>query len=90
MIKKDHPYLTKPISNMRVVLDAIDSGCTYKHEVVKHTSLKEGQVSSAIWNLTFIGAIQKRTDEQGRRSYTLPCLGVGRCLCGVNSIFNSK
>jgi hypothetical protein len=78
------------MSSMRVVFEAIETGCTYRREVMDETKLKEGQVKSAIWNLTYIGAIQRVIDENGRSRYVLPQIKSANCLCGVNSIFNVR
>lgn len=93
MLKKNQTHFkyTRPMSNMRVVLSAIEQGYRYKHEIVEETKLYEGKVKSALLNLTFIGAIGLCHDKQGRTYYETPDRfdGVAQCLKGVNSIFNA-
>ena len=92
MLKKGQLVkFTRPVSTMKLVYEAIEQGFAYRYEVVKETNLKENQVRSAIWNLSFIGAIKKVQDDQGRSRYVIPGVWVepvADCLCGVNSIFN--
>lgn len=93
MLKKNQPVkFTKPVSTMRTVLAAVEHGFMYRHDILTQTSLKDGQVQAALWNLTFIGVIQRGTDANGRSIYLVPGrqYGVAKCLCGVNSIFNVK
>jgi hypothetical protein len=80
------------MSTMRVVLMAVEQGSQYRHEIVVETKLKVGQVSSALYNLTFIGAIVRQTDAEGRSVYLIPGrhYGVAPCLLGVRSIFDVR
>ncbi len=78
------------MSTMRTVLALIEQGSEYRHAIVEASGLRVGQVTSAIYNLRFIGAIQLGTDEQGRTVYRSPgrMYGVAPCLRGVRSIFD--
>ena len=91
MLKKNHnPRHQKPMSKMRVVLSAVEIGCTKRQEIAEETGLRMGQVSSALWNQSYIGAVIVVKDAQGRYSYQTPGKQtVSKCLCGVNSIFNA-
>ena len=91
MLKKDQPVkFSRPMSTMRVVLLAVEQGHQYRHEITAETKLKQGQVNSALWNLTFIGAVVRDVDREGRSVYLLPgkIYRVAPCLMGVRSIFN--
>lgn len=77
------------MSNMRVVLSAVEIGHTSRHSIQQETGLKLGQVTSALWNLSYIKAVLVGRDRSGRIAYTVPGRqSVAQCLCGVNSIFN--
>ena len=75
---------------MRSVYEAIQNGCTYRSEIIEETKMREGRVKSAIWNLSYIGVIQRVDDDNGRSRYILPSIDVGSCFKGVNSIFNVR
>lgn len=93
MLKKGQPVkFSRPMSTMRVVLMAVEQGHQYRHDILMDTKLKQGQVSSALWNLTYIGAVERKTDEQGRSIYLIPGRhhGVAKCLLGVRSIFDVR
>lgn len=92
MLKKGHhPQFTRPMSNMRMVLSAVEMGYCSRHTIVVETGLKLGQVTSALWNLSFIKAIIAGKDDCGRVIYVTPGKQtVAKCLCGVNSIFNVR
>lgn len=91
MLKKGQGNnFAKPVSNMRLVYQAIESGCTIRIEVMKETGLPEGKVRSAIWNLSYIGAIKRVDDGNGKSRYILPTMDVGNCFKGVSSIFNIR
>ena len=69
---------------------AIENGHQTRIEIKEETKLNKGQLSSAIENLAYIGAIiTGNKDEHGRSYYTLPgqIQGVAPCLKGVSSIF---
>ena len=80
------------MSTMRTVLLAVEQGHQYKYEITKETKLKQGQVNSALWNLTFIGAVMRDTDKEGRSVYLLPgkIYRIAPCLMGVRSIFDIR
>lgn len=94
MIKKGQMVkFTRPVSSMKTVLEAIEQGVCYRHTLVEETTLNENQVRAAIYNLSFIGAIKRTLDYNGRTMYvtagtwTEP---VSNCLLGVSSIFNCR
>jgi len=93
MLKKGQPVkFSRPMSTMRVVLLAVEQGYQYRHEITSETKLNPGQVNSALWNLTFIGAVVRDVDKEGRSVYLLPgkIRKVAPCLLGVSSIFNVR
>ena len=93
MLKKGQPVkFSRPMSTMRVVLMAVEQGYQYRHDILKETKLKQGQVNSALWNLTYIGAVVRETDKEGRSIYILPgtLRKVAPCLMGVRSIFDVR
>jgi predicted Rossmann fold nucleotide-binding protein DprA/Smf involved in DNA uptake len=93
-LKKGHkPKYTRPMSNMRVVLNAVEIGCTSRRSIIEECGLSVGKVSSALWNLSHHGMIVYAKDAQGRGVYAIPgaqAVAVARCLCGVSSIFNVR
>ena len=80
------------MSTMRTVLGLIEQGCECRLAIVEASGLRPGQVSSAIHNLVFIGAVHKAADAQGRTVYRSPGrhYGVAPCLRGVRSIFDVR
>jgi hypothetical protein len=80
----------KPMSTMRRCLEAVEQGNDNRQSVMDATGLRAGQVRGALHNLSFIGAVQVRTDSNGRVIYTTQAHAVAPCLCGVSSIFNVK
>lgn len=93
MLKKGQPVkFSRPMSTMRVVLMAVEQGHQYRHDILKETKLKQGQVNSALWNLTYIGAVMREADTEGRSIYVLPGMlrKVAPCLMGVRSIFDIR
>lgn len=49
MLKKGQPVkFSRPMSTMRVVLLAVEQGHQYRHDILKETKLKQGQVNSAL------------------------------------------
>jgi hypothetical protein len=92
MLKKGQLIkFTKPVSTMRTVFEAVEQGSETRLEIAALTNLAHGQIRSALFNLTFIGAIKRYQDEQGRSRYTIPGRMVGPvapCLKGVRSIFD--
>ena len=94
MLKKGQAVkFSRPVSTMKTVFEAIEQGNSYRYEVLRETGLHENKVRSAIWNLAFIGAIRKVTDDQGRTRYVIPGVWVepvAKCLLGVSSIFNVR
>lgn len=93
MLKKGQPLQFKrPMSSMRLVLSAIEDGHITSLTIREATKLNRGQVSSAIENLAYIGAILTgNRDAHGRSFYSLPgqITGVAGCLKGVSSIFHT-
>lgn len=84
---------TRPMSTMRQVLSSVEMGNGNVHTIVADTRLKKGQVSSALYNLAYIGAIKLSTDVNGRGVYVIPGaekVTTGRCLLGVRSIFDAR
>jgi predicted transcriptional regulator len=93
MLKKGQPVaFSKPMSTMKRVFEAIEQDHQYKREIRKATGLSQGQVDSAIWNLKFIGVIDRNKDREGRYTYAVAGrIGVvAPCLCGVRSIFDVR
>ena len=93
MLKKGQPVkFTRPVSTMRTVLLAVEHGFEYRQDILKETGLKAGQVQAALYNLTYIGVINRGTDEHGRSIYMLPgrIYGVAPNLKGVRSIFDVR
>ena len=71
---------------MKTVLEAIEQGAETRTDIVESTGLVLGKVKAALFNLTFIGAIQRYEDKEGRSKYTIPGRMVGEvahCLRGV-------
>jgi hypothetical protein len=88
MLKKGKQVMfVKPMSTMRRCLEAVEQGNDNRQSVMDATGLRMGQVRSALYNLTFIGAVHLLTDKQGRSIYTTQAHAVAPCLCGVSSIF---
>lgn len=77
---------------MRRVLSAVEMGNERQIDIVVATGLRVGQVVSALWNLTFIGALVRLKDRQGRSIYVMHNgrAPVALCLCGVRSIFDVR
>ena len=94
MLKKGQMVaFTRPMSSMKIVLEAVENGALNRYDIEQVTNLRAGQISSALYNLAFIGAVQHSTDEQGRHIYVPPGkwnTPVAKCLCGVSSIFNVR
>jgi hypothetical protein len=91
MLKKGQNLaFIRPMSTMRRCLEAVEKGADNRQAVIDATGLRKGQVRSALFNLTFIGAIYIKTDKQGRTTYTTQAHPVAPCLCGVSSIFSVK
>lgn len=95
MIKKnsnERLAFIRPMSKMRIVLSAIEQGYQYRHDIVKETKLQEGQVRSALFNLTFIGAIKLTKDASNRTVYLIPgqwAAEIPHNLRGIRSIFDT-
>ena len=94
MLKKNQPVkFAKPMSTMRQVLSAVEHGFETRQSIVDETGLVLNKVRAALFNLTFIGAIQRYEDGHGRSKYTIPGRMVGEvahCLKGVRSIFDVR
>jgi transcription initiation factor IIE alpha subunit len=93
MLRKGQPVkFSKPMSTMRVVLGVIENGAIYKQDIVTESGLKEGQVRSALFNLTYVGCIKLGKDREGRTIYIAPGTvnEVSDLLLGINSIFNHR
>lgn len=93
MLKKNTPLkFTRPYSTMRSVLSAVEQGQGARVDIVASTGLHTGQVRSALYNLVYIGALIRETDDSGRSVYCLPgrVKGVAPCLRGVRSIFDVR
>lgn len=92
-IRKNKPLPLHKPSTMRTVLLCIEHGKCYRHEIVKETKLKEGQVRAALNNLVFIGLAHRTKDAMGRSVYLLPGHGLGTvadCLKGVAWVFGPR
>lgn len=94
MLRKNTPVkFARPISTMRTVFELVESGVETRIEMVEQSKLVVGKVRAALFNLTFIGAIVRYEDEQGRSRYTTPnkvAISAGECLKGVRSIFDVR
>lgn len=93
MLKKNQPVkFARPISTMRAVFEEVQGGTKYRVDIVENTGLVQSKVRAALYNLTFVGVIQRAEDEQGRSIYLIPnsVVGVGQCLKGVASIFHVR
>lgn len=93
MLKKNQPIkFSRPMSTMRTVLLAVEHGHQYRADILAETRLLPGQVAAALYNLTYIGAVRRVEDAQGRSVYLLPDrIGeVAPCLLGVRSIFDVR
>ena len=93
MLKKNQPTPLFRPSTMRTVFAAIQDGKNYRHEIVKTTKLKNGQVKSALGNLVFIGLVVRIQDHMGRSCYRLPSHGAGStadCLKGIPWVFGVR
>lgn len=93
MLKKNQAVkFSRPISTMRTVFEQVQSGTMYRVEIVENTGLVPSKVRAALYNLVFVGVIQRGEDEQGRSIYLIPnsVVGVGQCLKGVASIFHVR
>lgn len=88
---QQHFNFIRPMSNMRVVLLAVEQGnCT--HQLIKDASgLFAGQIKQALKNLCWIRAVVTERDSSGRNTFIVPGsrIGVAANLRGVNSIFNA-
>lgn len=90
MLRKDTPFtFERPTSAMRQVLNSVEVGNNTRHLIASDTGLNVGKVQAALWNLSFIGAVKRSTDDNGRSVYSAPgcSYGVATCWKGVSSIF---
>ena len=80
----------RPMSNMRVVLSAVEQGNCNKQSIVDATRLQVGQVRQALKNLCWLRAVLVDRDENGRNMFIVPGsrVGVASNLKGINSIFS--
>ena len=94
MIKKNQPIkFSRPMSSMKLVFDAVDSGTCFRNDLMEATGLNGGQVRSALYNLRYVGSVLIQDDDKGRKMYYTPgriASGVPACLRGVNSVFNAR
>jgi transcription initiation factor IIE alpha subunit len=93
MLKKNCPVkFSRPVSTMRAVFEQVEQGVQYRSEIVEKTGLVQSKVRAALYNLTFIGVIERGEDELGRSVYVIPNshVGVALCLKGVSSIFHVR
>ena len=73
MLKKNKPVsFTKPFGTMKQCYDCVNAGLTTRHEIVRETKMRDGQVRAALYNLVFVGAIKRVTDKEGRTIYRIP------------------
>ncbi len=94
MLKKNSPIKFKrPESVMGSVLCAIENGYITLEAIKKHTGLRSGQVTAAIANLAYVGAIKTgKRDENRKAIYTLQgkIEGFPECLKGVRWVFEPR
>ena len=94
MLKKDKtvPFV-HPMGTMKQCLDCVNDGLGLSRLIVERTGLREGQVKSALYNLTFIGAIKRAADRQGRMGYVVPGAAVEvttQCWNRAASVFHPR
>ena len=93
MLKKGQMVkFARPVSSMKTVYEAIEQGVCCRHTLIAETKLNENQVRAALWNLSFISAIKRVDDANGRTMYVLPSAWtepVAQNLRGVSSIFHA-
>lgn len=92
VLKKNQPVsFLRPNSTMKTVLKSIQDGNYSRSRIAIDTRLRDGQVKSALYNLTFIGAVKAERFE-GRTIYLIPTdheqPRCSKCFANVNSIFN--
>lgn len=84
----------RPMSNMRVVLLAVEQGNCTRRAIIEATGLIDGKVKSALFNLSFIGAVKKSRSREGTTIWITPgsweAEPVAKCLKGVRSIFDVR
>ena len=87
-----HFKFIRPMSNMRIVLSAVEQGNCNKQSIVDSTRLQMGQVRQALKNLCWLRAVLVERDDNGRSIFIIPGsrVGVASNLKGVSSIFNCK
>jgi hypothetical protein len=93
MIKKGQLVkFSRPVSSMKTVYFSILNGHNSRREIMEDSGLNENQVRSACWNLSFVGAIIRLNDSEGRTRYEIPggWQPTAPCLRGVSSIFNAR
>lgn len=91
-MKKNQPVkFHKPASTMRRVFQSITDGNHSRIKIAVDTGLRDGQIKSALYNLSFIGLIDVRK-ENGKSRYMLAdkdeSPACSACFRFVNSIFN--
>lgn len=87
-----HFKFIRPMSNMRVVLLAVEQGNCNPQSIADGTGRSIGQVRQALKNLCFIRAVKADRDENGRSMYIIPGsrVDIAANLKGVSSIFNCR
>jgi hypothetical protein len=90
-LKIDHiPKFTRPMSDMRRVLMAIEQGYHSKPTIVDATKLQQAEVNHAIKNLLYIKAILRGEDRSNRKIYYVQgqhVLPIGECWSYASSAF---
>lgn len=92
-LRKNQPVkFARPISSMKTVYQCIEQkGPLTRNEIIRETGMVVAKGQAAIWNLVFVGALQRCEDSEGRTVYALPGSWLNPTadiLKGVNSIFN--
>lgn len=87
-----HFKFIRPMSNMRVVLSAVEQGNCTPRAIADSSGLFLGQVKQSLKHLCYIRAVMADRDSCGRFMYIIPGsrVGVASNLKGVSSIFNCK
>ena len=68
---------TRPMSDFRVVLLAIERGNHLMGDIADDSNLTSRRIKSALGNLLYNGNIKRSTDRQGRTFYYVPGQQVG-------------
>jgi len=90
-LQKGKPVkFARPIGSMKTVYECVEEyGPISRVNIIKQTGLVVNKGRAAIWNLVYVGAIEKTEDANGLTVYCLPQLRVSSTLKSVRSIFDT-